>query len=182
METKPAEVKKLLNNTNTRKASDIYGISPKLVKFSSEHIKKYLSQIFTASFCKGIVPEKLKSAVIYPIHKGETKMLCSNYRPISILPIFSKILEMLMHKRLTSFQVRYNFLYKHQSGLQEGKSTDHAILDLHTNIIKTIENKEKSCSIFLDFAKPFDTVNHDILLKKLNYYGIHGLPLNCFKS
>ena len=99
-------------------------------------------------------------------------MLCSNDRPISILPIFSKILEKLMHKRLTSFldrQIR-------------GKSTDHAILDLHTNIIKTVESREKSCSIFLDFPKAFDTVNHDILLEKLKHYGIRGLPLNWFKS
>ena len=73
------------------------------MKLSSEHIKKCLSQIFTASFCEGIVSGKLKSTVIYSVHKGETKMLCSNYRPLSILPIFSKILEKLMHKRLTSF-------------------------------------------------------------------------------
>ena len=95
-ETTPAEVQKLLNNLNTRKASDIYGISPNLVKLSSECIKKCLSQIFTASFDEGIVPNKFKSAVIYPIHKGETKMLCSNYRSMSILPIFSKILEKLI--------------------------------------------------------------------------------------
>ena len=63
-----------------------------------------------------------------------------------------------------------------------GRSTDHAILDLITNKIKAIENREKSCSIFLDFAKAFDTVNHEILLKKLKYYGIRGLPLNWFKS
>ena len=75
-ETTPAAVQKLLNNTNTRKASDRYGTSPKVLKLSFEHIKKCLSQIFTSSFREGIVPDKLKSAVIYPIHKGETKMLC----------------------------------------------------------------------------------------------------------
>ena len=109
-------------------------------------------------------------------------MLCSNYRPISILPIFSKILEKLMHKILTSVLDSYNILYKHQYGFQRGKSTDHAILDLHANIIKAVESWEKSCFIFLDFAKAFGTVNHDILLEKLKYYGIRGLPLNWFKS
>ena len=122
---------------------------------------------FTASFCKGIVPDKLKSAVIYPIHKSQIKILCSNYRPISILPSFSKILEKMIHKRLTWFLDRYNILNKYQYGFQRGKSTDHAILDLHTNIIKAIENREKSCSIFLDFAKAFVTVSHDILLERL---------------
>ena len=73
-------------------------------------------------------------------------------------------------------------MYKHQYGFQRRKSTDHAILDLHTNIVKAIENREKSCSIFPDFTKAFDMVNHDILLKKLKYYGIRGFPLNWFKS
>ena len=111
-----------------------------------------------------------------------SKILCSKCRSISILPIFSKILEKLMHKKLTSFLDRYNILHKHQYGFQRGKSTKHAILDLHTNIIKEVESREKSCSIFLDFAKVFDTVNHHILLEKLKYYGIRGLPLNWFKS
>ena len=98
------------------------------------------------------------------------------------MPIFSEILEKLMHKKLNSVLDRYNILYKHQYGFQRGKSTDYAILDLHTNIIKEVENREKSCSIFLDFAKAFDKVNHENLLKKSKYYGIRGLPLNWFKS
>ena len=73
-------------------------------------------------------------------------------------------------------------MYKHKYGLQRGKLTEHAILDLHINIIKAVESREKSCSIFLDFAKAFNTINHDILLEKLKNYGIRGLPLNWFKS
>ena len=87
-----------------------------------------------------------------------------------------------MHKRLTSFLDRHNILYKHQYGLQRSRLTDHAILDLRTNIIEAVDSGEKSCSIFLDFAKAFDTVNHDILLEKLKYSGIRGLQLNWFKS
>ena len=138
-----------------------------------------MSEIFTPSFCEGIVPNKLKSVVIYPIHEGETKkMLCSNYKP---LPIFSKILGKLMHKRLSLFLYRYNILCKHQYSFQRDKSTDHAILDLHTNIIKAVENRKKLCSIFLDFAKVFGTVNHYVLMKKSKCFSICGLPLNWFK-
>ena len=86
-----------------------------------------------------------------------------------------------MHKRLTSFLDRHNILHKHQYGFQRGKSTDHVILDLHTNIIEAIANREKLCSIFQEFEKAFDTVNDDILLKNLKYYGILGLLLNWFK-
>ena len=138
--------------------------------------------IFIASFGECIVPDKLKLAVICPIRKGELKMLCSNYRSMSILPIFSKILEKLMHKGLTLFLDRYNILYKHQHDFQRGKSTDHPILDLHINIIKAVENRKNLCSIFLDFAKTFDTDNRDILLEKLKYYDIRGLSLNWLKS
>ena len=113
--------------------------------------------IFTASFHEGIVPDTLKSAVIYPIYKGEAKMPCSNYRPISSFPILIKTLEKLMHKRLTSFLDRYNILYKHQYSFQSGKLADHAGHHLHTNIKKADENREKLCSIFLDFAKAFET-------------------------
>ena len=95
-----------------------------------------------------IVPNKLKIEVIYPIHKGDSKFICSNYRPISILLIFSKILEKLMHKRLTSFLEKYEILFKHQYGFQKGKSTEHAIIDLHSNIIKATEKKRKSTCNF----------------------------------
>ena len=90
-------------------------------------------------------------------------MMYSNYRPISILPIFNITLEKLMHKK-THFEI-HNILYKHQYGFKRDKSTDHAILNLHTVIIKTVEDREKPCSVFLDFAKAFDLINHDILLK-----------------
>ena len=78
-----------------------------------------------------------------------------------------------------SFKQIYKYFY---NVAQRDKPTDHEILDLHTNIIKVVKNREKSCSIFLDFTKAFDTVNHDILHKKLKYYGICDLTLNCFKS
>ena len=129
-----------------------------------------------------MVPDKLKVGLIHPIHKGQSNMICSNYRPISILPIFSKILEKLMHKRITSFLEKHELLFKHQYGFQKGKSTEHAILDLHSNIIKAIEKKEKTCLIFLDFAKAFDTINHEILIKKLGHFGIRNTQLKSFDS
>ena len=132
------------------------------------------------SFRDGVFPEKLKCGVVCAIHKGESKISCSNYWPISTLPILSKILEKLTHKRLFQYLNKFDILYKHQFGFQKGKSTEHAILDLHTKIIKSIEKHEKACSIFLDFAKAFDTVNHDILLSKLEYYGGKDIPLKSY--
>ena len=114
------------------------------------------------SFRDEVFPGKLKCGVVYAIHKGESKISCSNYWLISTLPILSKILEKLTHKIPFQYLNKFDILYKHQFGFQKGKSTEHAILDLHTKIIKSVEKYEKACSIFLDSAKAFDTVNDDI--------------------
>ena len=86
--------------------------------------------------------------MVYPIQRGDSEMVCSNYRPISILPIFNKQLEKLMHKRLSDYPNKYNILYDHQLGFQEGKSTQHAALDLYANITKVIKNTRKHVQFF----------------------------------
>ena len=87
-----------------------------------------------------------------------------------------------MHRRLVDFLEKNNIIYEHQYGFQKNKSTSSAILDLYSQLIESIENKKFACSIFLDFAKAFDTVNHEILLKKLEYYGIRGVANKWFRS
>ena len=105
-----------------------------------------------------------------------------NYRPISILPIFNKIFEKLMYSKVTDFITKHNIIFPHQFGFQKLKSTSMAILDVRSELVDAIENKKFSCCIFLDFAKAFDTVNHEILLKKLEHYGIRGVVLDWFRS
>ncbi|MCP4484704.1 MAG: reverse transcriptase family protein, partial [Flavobacteriaceae bacterium] len=125
---------------------------------------------------------KLKFAKVTPIHKGKSKLEIGNYRPISILPIFSKILEKLMNARMTKFLNKNKIIFKHQYGFQENKCTSSAILDLQSQLINNIEKKLFSCCVFLDFSKAFDTVNHEILLQKLEHYGFRGIAYSWFKS
>ena len=87
-----------------------------------------------------------------------------------------------MHKRVYDFFIPHIIIYEHQFGFQKNKSTSLAVLDIYSKLIKSIENKEFSCCIFLDFAKAFDTVNHDILLSKLEHYGITGIVNDWFRS
>ena len=154
----------------------------KLIKLAAMPISNNLSQILNQSFSNGIYPELLKIALVVPIHKGDSKMLVNNYRPISLLPLFSKLFEKLVQKRLLNYFLKHDLLFKHQFGFMAGRTTEMAILDLYMKIIDSIDNGEVALTIFLDFAKAFDTVNHNILLKKFYHYGIRGLPLKWFES
>jgi hypothetical protein len=141
-----------------------------------------LSIIFNMSMESGVFPHLLKKTKVIPIYKAESKMLASNYRPISLLPILGKLFEKIIYSRLISFIKKYNVLYRRQYGFQKGMSTEYALIDIQENILKSLENKEIPCCLFLDFAKAFDTVNHSILLQKLNHYGIRGTALSLIES
>ena len=121
-------------------------------------------------------------AKIIPIHKGDSVLTVSNYRPISLLPIFSKIMERLVYNQFIEYIEKNNILSDLQFGFQKNKSTEHAISSIFTNITNALTKKQSSYCIFLDFAKAFDTVNHEILLQKLKYYGVQGNTLKLFES
>ena len=109
-------------------------------------------------------------------------MLCSNYRPVSVLPTFSKILERLIYNRLLKFVTKYNILYSYQFGFRINHSPSLALLLLVDKISNALEEGEFVLGLFLDFSKAFDTVNHHILFAKLEFYGIRGTALELFKS
>ena len=176
------EVARVISSLDTTKSGDIFGINNKLIYLGGIDIAQNLTKIFNISFRQGQFPDKLKISMITPIHKGDSKNLTENYRPISLLPIIGKILEKIMHFRLYEFLTENKIINKCQYGFQKNKSTEDALLDLHSSIVDAFENKNIAFGVFLDFAKAFDTVNHKILLRKLEYYGIRGLPLQWFKS
>ena len=181
-ETDPGEVALLLSKLDITKSGDIYGINPKLIKDAGPAMAFNLSIIFNKCLTTGVFPQLLKTAKVIPIYKADSRMLASNYRPISLLPIIGKLFEKIIFSRITSFVNKYKILYRRQYGFQNGKSTEHAVIDIHENILNSLENGEIPCCIFLDFAKAFDTVNHSILLHKLDYYGIRGKPLQLIES
>ena len=180
-ETDPGEVAKIILNLDASKSGDLYGITPRLIKMAPE-MGTNLSIIFNIAIEKGVFPHLFKRAKVIPIHKGESKMIPSNYRPISLLPIFGKIFEKIIFARLTDFIQKFKIIYDKQYGFQRGKSTEYALLDIQNCILNSLERRENPCCVFLDFAKAFDTVNHKILLAKLNHYGIRGMPLQLIES
>ena len=107
---------------------------------------------------------------------------CNNYKPISLLPNISKIFEKLIRDRLSKFLEESKCLFSKQFGFRYKHSTTHALIDLTETIRKALDNDEFACGVFLDFKKAFDTVNHKIVLKKLEHYGVREHVVKWFSS
>ena len=166
----------------TNKSLGYDDIPADVVKRVSDQIFVILKHIFNISLAKGVFPDKLKIARVTPIFKKGNNTLVTNYRLISVLPCFSKLLERIMYNRLYKFLLENNILYQRQFGFQNAHSTEHAILQLVNQITKAFSQGKYTLGIFLDLSKSFDTVNHNILLEKLNAYGIQSENLKWFRS
>ena len=138
-----------------------------------------MADLFNLSFKTGVFPSVLKTAKVIRIFKKDSKLDYSNYRPISLLSNIEKILEKLMYKRLYTFLKNKN-IYDLLFGFRQ-YSTSHALIDIAKNIRKTLDDGNIGCAIFVDLQKAFDTVDHQILLAKLNHYGIRGISNDCFE-
>ena len=141
-----------------------------------------LAGVINKSLRQGIFPDELKIARVTPIYKEGPKTDVSNYRPISLLGSFSKIYEKIMHVRLINFFDSYNLLFDSQYGFRPGRSCEHALLNAHDTLLKSLNNRQVSILLLLDFSKAFDTVDHNILLAKLAHYGIRGPALKWLRS
>ena len=177
----PEEVLKIIANFKDS-AAGWDELKPGIVKIVRHSIHVPLAHISNLSFNQGLFPSELKLANVVPIYKDKDKMLFSNYRPVSVLPVFSKVLERLMYNRLFDYINENRLLYKYQFGFQKGKSTNMAIILLVDKISEALENGDIAIGVFLDFSKAFDTVDHEILLKKLDIYGVRGKTKEWFSD
>ena len=141
-----------------------------------------MSKIFNLSRRTGIHPEILKISKTIPIFKKGSRLLVSNYRPISLLSNLNKILEKIVHSRIYSFLEDNQCLYSLQFGFRKKHSTNHALIEITESIRQALGNKKIACGVFDDLQKAFDTVNHDILVSKLEHYGIRGTANSWFSS
>uniref|UniRef100_A0A8C7XUM2 Reverse transcriptase domain-containing protein n=1 Tax=Oryzias sinensis TaxID=183150 RepID=A0A8C7XUM2_9TELE len=176
------ELISIVNNFKSKNSKDCEDIDMKVVKKVIHSVAKPLTYICNLSLQTGRFPNQMKIAKVIPIYKSGDKHQFTNYRPVSLLPQFSKILEKIFNDKLALFIEKYNIINENQYGFRENRSTSLAIIDAVEEITNALDKKKYAAGIFIDLKKAFDTLNHDILLDKLEVYGIRGLALTWVKS
>ena len=168
---------------NPKTSCDAYGLQQKIVLNDMDILATKLAHLMNCSLSAGKCPDGSKVARVIPVYKGKGEnYLCSNYRPISLIPVFSKIMEKLIYNKIFSFLVREQTLFKSQYGFRRGHNTTHATLDFLQTVETALKDDEYAIGVFCDLSKAFDTLDHDILLAKLDHYGIRGNILSWLKS
>lgn len=157
-----------LKNTNSR---DIYGLNTCLIKTVINVIIVPLTKLVNQCMQAATFPDVLKCALVVPIHKKGDTSNVSNYRPISLLPVISKVVEKIMASQIMKYFESNNLFCPSQYGFRNGRNTAMAILELVEGVLDGFENKLHRFTTFCDLSKAFDCVSHDILLRKLQTYG-----------
>ena len=177
------EIVLIIHSLENSKATGPHSIPTEILKLIKANICHPLKEIINLSFATGIYPDALKIARVIPIFKNKgDELQVYNYRPISLLSNINKIFEKLAYSRLYSFLNLYNCIFELQFGFRSKHSCNHALFSLTEMVREALDQGNFACGIFIDFQKAFDTVDHNILLNKLDYYGVRGLAKKWFRS
>ena len=178
----PKEVYNIILSLDLNKSVGPNSLPIFILKICNEFFSHYLSKIINTAFTTGIFPNLCKLAKVIPIFKKDDPLICNNYRPISLLPVFSKIVEKIIYTRMYEFLESNKLIYKRQFGFRSNHSTSHALISITESIKSYLDKHNFAAGIFVDLEKAFDTVNHEILCHKLNYYGIRGVANELSRS
>ena len=163
---------RIIKNTKFSTSKGHDGISSELLKLITNDISKCITVIINQSLTSGIFPNRLNIAKVTPIFKKEKIKLITNYRPISLLPLISKIFETVIHEQLSEYFISNNLFCPQQYGFQKNSSTELAALDILDRVLDQMDKHKILINFHIDLSKAFDSLQHDILLDKLTYYGV----------
>jgi len=176
------DIIKAIESLNSKTSKGVDGLSTVMLKNIKMELSESLSLMINQSLTTGIFPEKLKIARVVPFHKCKNKSEISNYRPISILPSVSKVFERIIHDQVYAYFSSQSLFYSSQYGFRKQRSTELATLELVERVLKEMDNNNIPINIYLDLSKAFDTLDHEILLYKLKYYGMSQAAIRLFRS
>ena len=176
------QVCRIISTLDSSKAISLDGIGSRIIKLIDHLLSPSIAALINKSILTGRFPDQFKLAKVFPIHKTGSKSDPANYRPISILPTISKIFERHVNKHLMAYLNKYGLIHETQSGFRQKHSCQTALVKLVDQWMSCIDKGDIIGSLFLDFRKAFDLVNHNILIKKLSVYKIISSSLQWFTS
>lgn len=176
------EIEDIIHKLKPKYSTDMNGLNTKVIKSTGQYISNPLQDIINTSFQQGLVPRLMKMARVIPVFKKGDSDNVENYRPIAILPVFSKIFESALTTRLARYLDKNNILSQHQFGFREGRNTVDAVLSVLDSVWEAMERGEECVAVLCDLSRAFDCMQHRILLQKLCHFGIRGSPLRLMAS
>lgn len=180
--TNEQEVMSAIINLKNSSAADVDTLQIKPIKYAADLIAPPLTHVINLIISTGSFPMNMQIAKVILIFKGGDKNVFKNYRPISILPLFSKVAEKLILSRLTKFFTKHSILNSFQHGFRKNCSTETALVKQKEIIVPSFRCRSLTLGIYIDLSKAFDLISHSILIKKMQFYGVHGVALNLIAS
>lgn len=176
------ELTKIISRIKNKKSSGVDQLPAAVIKFVVDELSEPLCHLINYSFIVGQFPKELKKAAVTPVFKKGCDKTCDNYRPVAILSTISKIFELAAMTRLLGFLEKNNIVSSYQHGFTKNRNTTSAIFALLSRVVSELDAGMQVSGLFFDLKKAFDTVNHDLLCKKMYAMGIRGLALDWFSS
>lgn len=179
--TEPEVGSAILSLKNTS-STDAFEINSRITKHTIGILAPLLTELFNRCISDDTFPDAFKIARIVPVFKSGDTRDASNYRPIAITTLFGKIFELILKERLVKYFVKHSLFNGRQFGFMKGKSTISALLYLIESVVEGFDGDDMTGAVLCDLSKAFDCVSHELLLKKMERYGIRGKPQKFFRS
>ena len=176
------KVHALLSKLCKSKATGLDKISARFLRESADLVADHLCAIFNKSIVTGIFPDEWKLSKVIPLFKQGNRLNVNNYRPISVIPVVAKVFERIVYDQLYDYLTKNDLISSHQSGFRSLHSTVTALLEATDNWAYNIDHGNVNAVVFLNLKKAFDTIDHGILVLKLNKYGVSGTAFEWFQS